>query len=985
MRYIIWFFFIFFIRFVAHTQPNYTAFTVKDGLPSNNVYRCMEDNKGFLWVATDAGIARFDGKQFQVFTIRDGVPDNEVLAVVKEANGRIWINCFKQSPAYFDDVGNRFINSKEDSNLAKVSGTGNIFMYPLQKEGVVYFNEKGSFVFINKKITEYTTVRKNIGFLIKENADGTQFRWGSSPLDPVFKGSQSAIYHMRGSELLDSMVVVKQSSPVNSVPALDNGKLYLFNSQKRMAFVYSGIGLQAKWPRVDSVSIPEPFINFSFTPTCMYLISISGKIYVFDKETLRLKDVISGNYLPNSYFNDSRGNIWISTIDKGLICYRKSQFSHIEIPAGFTGTNFLSIARKKDGTILAGNFYGEVIESKRNIFTVHSVLQIKPARQRKILVSNNRIFTFSELGITVNYSEKLMNPVSKLPYGVKTAVNFNDSIIVIGHYSGLMKLNSITKTCRDIPFTKRITALVKANDSIIYFGSTDGLYKFNYPQNTIAPLTAANTLLRERITALCVTPDNLLWVATPGNGVVVVKNDKVVLNITSEAGLIDNSCRAITTGEPGQVWLGTTKGISVINYKTNGSKLGIAIQNLSVNDGLTNNEINEMVFQNDTVYAATADGISVIPAHPSITVFSIPTELIQISINQHDTLIATKYDLAYHQQNIRMRFAGVELNGHFKNVQYTLDGNKSWVELTTNTLNLQLNSGRHTVEVRAVDVNGNISDKILVVQFNIATPFWKSFWFWLVIAAALQLLTMYLVSRWQKKRKQEKLAKEIASVQTASLEQQAFTSLMNPHFMFNALNSIQHYINVQDRQSANRYLTDFASLIRKNFEAAQQSFIPLDQELENLRIYLRLEQMRFSNRFSYKINIDDSVDTDDWLIPTMVLQPLLENSLLHGIMRSAITGQLSIDISIEDMSLVITITDNGIGIENSRALKQDGDHKSHGMELIKKRITALGVFVSNPITMSLSAAYASAENPGHRVVIVIPDGLHTAWLKAQRK
>src|SRR5476651_1462054 len=119
-------------------QANYTAFTVNDGLPSNYVYRCIEDDKGFLWVATDAGIARFDGKHFQVFTTKDGLPDNEVLAVVKETNGRIWVNCFKQKPAYFDEVKNRFINATEDSSLAKVpEGTGIMYFFTLPNGGIM--------------------------------------------------------------------------------------------------------------------------------------------------------------------------------------------------------------------------------------------------------------------------------------------------------------------------------------------------------------------------------------------------------------------------------------------------------------------------------------------------------------------------------------------------------------------------------------------------------------------------------------------------------------------------------------------------------------------------------------------------------------------------------------------------------------------------------------------------------------------------------
>lgn len=202
--------------------------------------------------------------------------------------------------------------------------------------------------------------------------------------------------------------------------------------------------------------------------------------------------------------------------------------------------------------------------------------------------------------------------------------------------------------------------------------------------------------------------------------------------------------------------------------------------------------------------------------------------------------------------------------------------------------------------------------------------------------------------------------------------------------MFNALNSIQHYINVQDRQNANRYLSDFASLIRKNFEAAQLSFIPLEQEIENLKIYLRLEQMRFNERFSYQIKIEENLDTEDWMIPTMILQPLLENALLHGILPSDLEGKLLIELKLEDSNLVIIITDNGIGVENSMALKEISGHKSRGMELIKKRITALSHFGSQVMSISMSPAFESEKNPGNKITLFIPLTLHLAWLQAQQ-
>ena len=970
-------------------QAAYKAFTVNDGLPSNYIYRCIEDNKGFLWVATDAGIARFDGKRFQVFTTAQGLPDNEVLSVVKEKNGRIWVNCFKQSPAYFDEVKNRFINAKEDSLLSQVKeGTINMYFIALQNGGMQFLNEKGSFILKDRKLIPYYTGNRGDNLVINENKDGSQLKYGNILWDSVTKTNQMLVYQVNGMHYLDSAFITKKSSAFQYlIPTINDGKFYLFDGINRKCFIYSDFTINPIRFKIDSINTPEPFNNFEFTTNGIYLLGISGKIHLYGKKNLQPLAIVSGDYLANSIYRDKEENLWVCTIDKGLLVYQKRQYNAIKIPDNFTNTNFLSIARKPDGTLLVGNFYGEVIEAVKKNIRINVIPKNNMIfRQRKIILSQNKTFTFSEVGIYVNYTRQLKDSSLNKIIAGKTAISYNDSIIIFGQSTGLQKLNTITeKLTRLHSLGKRITAITRDDDGIVYFGSTDGLYKYSYLNKTSISLAHSSPFLMERVAALCTTPDKLVWVATSGSGVVVLKDDKVLIHISDKKGIVNNASRSITSGKPGQVWLGTSGGISIIKYKLQDKHIQYSLQNLTSNDGLTNNVINEMLYQNDTVYAATGNGISKIPANIAIPKFNIPVELIHVSVNQRDTILSLTYDLAYNQQNIQMQFAAIELNGHFKHLQYTLNENYGWINLDENILTLQLNSGKHIIKLRAIDVNGNISNKILTIRFNIATPFWEALWFWLTVAICLQLLTIYLINQRREKRKELKLAKEIAGVQTASLEQQAFTSLMNPHFMFNALNSIQYYINVQDRQNANRYLSDFASLIRKNFEAAQQSFIPLEQELENLKIYLRLEQMRFTNWFSYLIKIDEALDVDNWMIPTMMLQPLLENAVLHGIMPSAINGDLIIDLKESDDSLVISIIDNGIGIANSHALKEKNDHKSHGMDLIRKRVEALSHFVVQPISLSMSPAYDNNSNPGNKITLVIPYGLHKAWLHAQTK
>jgi LytS/YehU family sensor histidine kinase len=176
------------------------------------------------------------------------------------------------------------------------------------------------------------------------------------------------------------------------------------------------------------------------------------------------------------------------------------------------------------------------------------------------------------------------------------------------------------------------------------------------------------------------------------------------------------------------------------------------------------------------------------------------------------------------------------------------------------------------------------------------------------------------------------------------LEQQALNANMNRHFIFNALNSIQYYINRQDRTAANRYLTSFAKLIRKNLDASRNDTTTLAEELERLDLYLVLEHMRFKDKFTFEVIIDDGVDTNRIELPAMMLQPYVENSIWHGILPTERPGKVSIRVAPGIPHHVrITIQDDGIGVEASRERKSgnSSDHISRGIEITKGRADVL--------------------------------------------
>lgn len=988
LRFLFLFALCFLQAIIAFAQSGkYTSFTVKDGLPSNYIYLILEDDKGFLWVSTDAGLARFDGKNFQIYTTKNGLPDNEVLSVMKEKDGRIWAECFARMPVYFDEVQNRFVAPQiKDSTLTDINNTVGLATRILKNGGISYSNRDNWIVFKDAKQKEYPSVLQKFPsppIILEEYEDGSllvassSILWKSTADERVLRN----LYYIRDNQITDSLTLMEEPRTQAGL-TVNDGKLYKIGRYKNECVVYSDFQVNPIRYKAVELKIPEFYHNYFFTPKYLCFYGESGKMYLYGHETLQFVKVVSGDYLANAFYDDSKGNEWISTIDKGLLVFRSRLPEKIPLPENFTHTNFMSIAERSDGTLFAGNYYGEVLEIKDEKTVVHKIIDHSPARIRKILFSGNDVYTFSEEGIYRNYTQRITYPFRKdMSFG-KTAINANDTTILVGTHRNMFGIDTRTgKTFPTKSADKRITSIAKANTDWVYFGSTDGLYKYNIKNDETVSLTHKNPLLKNRVLSLCYTQDGLLWVGMSGR-LLVLKNDEI-LQVFENENVAYNSIRHITTGKPGDVWVATSGGINVLNYKLNGAKISHTERTISTNDGLTSNDVQELFYQNGKIYAATANGISIIPEDYTTPKTDIPTYLVHIRINGKEAEIQDKYQLDYGQQDIQMQFAGVDLNGYFKHLQYALD-NSDWVNLNENTLNIRLGTGVHKIKVRSVDVNGNISSKELNITFDVEVPFWQKIGFWLICGVFVQVFLFWIIRNYLKKKREAALAQKIAEVQTAALEQQAFTSLMSPHFIFNALNGIQYYINMQDRKNANRYLSDFASLIRRNLNAAQQSFISLEEEIENSKLYLELEKMRFSERFRYTIQEDEDLDISEWMIPTMILQPLLENAVLHGIMPSGERGIVQIRFAQQEQDLLITVIDNGIGIANSQALKTGNPHKSKGMKLIFKRIKALSYFGTKPISVTIDPAFDSITNPGTKITLIIPFSLYGNWYISQK-
>jgi len=198
---------------------------------------------------------------------------------------------------------------------------------------------------------------------------------------------------------------------------------------------------------------------------------------------------------------------------------------------------------------------------------------------------------------------------------------------------------------------------------------------------------------------------------------------------------------------------------------------------------------------------------------------------------------------------------------------------------------------------------------------------------------------------------------------------------MNPHFIFNTLNSIQYYMYQHDKISTNNYLTKFSSLIRKTLENSQHTSIPIKDEMDALELYLQLESVRFKDKFDYKINIDDDIDTLLYKIPTMLIQPYVENAICHGLNNKEEKGFLYVDLKLLDQSIECTIEDNGIGRKAALEIKKqkNGNHNSLGTKITESRLSLVNALYGKNMKIDYTDLKDENGDPnGTKVVIHIP-------------
>jgi streptogramin lyase len=390
----------------------------------------------------------------------------------------------------------------------------------------------------------------------------------------------------------------------------------------------------------------------------------------------------------------------------------------------------------------------------------------------------------------------------------------------------------------------------------------------------------------------------------------------------------------------------------------------------------------------------TTGGLDIVYPEKYSSAITSSVYLRSLSINQKPFYLSTgvnnleELSLRYNQNTISIETGIIDYYANGKgHIRYKLKGGDNEEDWQYGPAYYsiryeKLSPGKYELVLQASNAANEFNSPVKTLVINVSPPFWQTWWFW--ITAIICIVTIfYNAIRWrmkQKFRKQlERSEKERQMAElkqkATELEMQALRAQMNPHFIFNSLNSINRFILQNERTQASEYLTKFSKLVRMILQNSQASLITLDSELESLGLYLNLEALRFNYHFDYKISVPKELDSSALQVPPLILQPYVENAIWHGLMHKEEKGQLEIKITEEDDHLYFKITDNGIGRKKASELasKSATKHKSMGLRITAHRIAMMqnSNGVESPVTIN-DLANTDGSAAGTEVVIKMP-------------
>ena len=942
---------------IAAQEPYALHLDKSKGLPDHSVFNLFQDSKGFVWIASLEGLTKYDGVNFVTYK-SESQTSTAGSAIQEDKYGRIWYENF-DGYLYYIEPGSDSLSAMPQNTPA------GYIPYGITTKHLFIFQDKGIDVYALENLNRITTIALDLKHFKSACFDAENF------------------YLFIDNELLKisddlSILKAKYHLPIGE-------KTFLLNSTE------NGIFIVSKLNETQDVHFFDKNLNFLNTRALIepeVILSaeyINGEAWINSTQgtfALRKNGTIENYFSSKSISSlilDRQQNYWLASPQDGIFIVPNLNIPVLQIE-GFLPNKIVAL---DDDNLLIATKKGEIIEVDKNMKWQKTWY----ASSYKSEITYLYIDKQKEFISFANLSFNILNLKSKqLQYynlAVKEIAPINDSYysFAASGLFGILKAqaqenefsewtNFANKLNKQFDIFYRLKENIRARSTAfnektqtIYYATNIGLFAVDFDGEKELKKDNKAFLVNKIVSY----EDKTYALSSKGN-LYTIDTKNNIKSINEDFDLAPFSVKGLKIFENTLVFI-SQNYIHTIDLKTN--------KHIVYDINISTYEINDLYIDKNHLFIVTEEGIIQVPKENDSNTKEIAPlfQITQLWSGNKKVNPSEKHEFSYQKNEISIFFSLLDFGKINTSPLFYSINDKEWIAIDAKTRNIkfpELAAGAYHIKFK---VNNDIQKAS--VSFVIMAPFWKRAWFIMLILISLFSL-IYAYYRYRLNLLNQQIGLLRANIELEkNLSASILTSIksqMNPHFFYNALNTIQAYIFVNDKRNANKYLTKFSKLTRLILEMSEKEKISLHEELTALTLYLELEKTRFGDDFNFELIVDEKLETDFCKIPSMLIQPYVENALKHGLLHSKKEKKLRIHFFQEASFLNVVIEDNGIGRAKSKEinnLKEDKPN-SFSTNANEKRLALINTNHPNMVSVryeDLQDEYKN--NVGTKVILKI--------------
>jgi len=962
-------------------SQSYSHFSIANGLPGNSIKAMYKDSRGVMWIATETGLCTYDGSEFKTIDEEDGLDYNLIWKIIEDDENNIWLSIYGNGIAKFD--GERFTYYNKNNGL--INDEVRSLYYSNEDKALVLGTENGLSVFDGNSFKSFNfessilPISAQINFIC--NYKGKI----------LFSVSKGGIYELKinKNEISKSHInLFCHLNTINFSGFIEGDNFYSLNSKNQ--FEINNLITKEKISKQKTTHIWDFAIDKEGTVygASWGVNNTEGGLYSYSKGELKkinLKYKVTSNQLWCLYFDENSEQLWIGSVDQGIFVVDLSQKVNLIKFDNFglkkNEINCLLIDNQSDLWMGGTNFIIKKSSKKINVidpesFNIKINNYLKRSKQKSIFNSNRtefichsikehpdgRIFILANIGLICFDSSlniQLFNPI----FSTGGYFDFisKDKVFVSPYYNKLLILDAYDFSELNIKNSNLLNNSLDAskvikNENRLWISSHyNGLFVLE--KDSLFSMLELGFLKEKNITEVIETDKNNIIIGTSNGKVYWCNWINSQLSISyillPEKDLVGNSIYFIRQFQD-YLFIGTNKGVNI--FKDNS-----LVKFIDEEEGVLRTNFKDAIidYKQKELLIATNEGLIQININRILNnkKVSSPIHIKEFKINGAKKSIQKKSEWNYNENTIEIIYqSNNTFNSSKHHYRYKIDGlSETWSDYTQSTdLKLfGLSPKKYTLHLEGKNIGTNEHFKPISTTFIIKPPFWKTWWFVLSFVLLVILLVFYLIKiKIKRIREKSNIEKRLVETRLMALQAQ-----MNPHFIFNAINSIQNFVINENIDFALWYIGEFSKVIRQTLEFSSKKEIKLEYEIEYLRRYIELENLRRRVKVTVHFKIRTLNNISDINIPPLILQPLIENVFVHAFDQNKMNPELTIEFSQISNKLICLIADNGRGMLSIKKT-------SKGLNLVNERLKLNNFDFPNNLTFS-------HNNQGTRVLVVI--------------